>query len=211
MATKQRSYTIIPAETPMPADLTQAHCLMALYELQQWEAFALNYREPLDPNYFFKHVMEFLRGLDNTTRLTAFKHISAQTCIVCGSTVDLGRSSLDHVIPRARGGPDSVQNSLVLCRVCNSSKGTKDLLEWWLWKGYAVADLPRTVLCLYARVVWQFEGEQTFTAQPSLSLHAFLHARASLLPTDGHRIALYGAAFAACAVAQWLRERSPHD
>ena len=35
-------------------------------------------------------------------------------------------------------------------------------------------------------------------------VEAFLHGRAALLPSDEHRIALYGAARAACCFAQWL-------
>jgi hypothetical protein len=53
---------------------------------------------------------------------------SKNTCIYCGSTENL---SVDHLIPRVRGGPDSGDNVVESCKSCNSSKGGKCLYEWW--------------------------------------------------------------------------------
>ena len=52
---------------------------------------------------------------------------SAGICAYCGDAEDL---SLDHVIPRLRGGDDEPSNLVTACRSCNSSKGARDLLEW---------------------------------------------------------------------------------
>lgn len=41
-------------------------------------------------------------------------------CRRCGATEDL---TLDHIHPWSIGGPDTADNSQVLCRPCNSSKG----------------------------------------------------------------------------------------
>jgi len=43
-------------------------------------------------------------------------------CKPCGATKKL---TLDHIIPVARGGEDTLGNMQVLCRSCNSKKGTK--------------------------------------------------------------------------------------
>jgi len=51
-----------------------------------------------------------------------------QECIYCGSTE---RLSIDHIIPTNLGGEDGSDNSIWACRSCNSSKGAKDLFEWW--------------------------------------------------------------------------------
>lgn len=40
-------------------------------------------------------------------------------CVACGTSEDL---TLDHIVPRSRGGGDSPANLQVLCRPCNSSK-----------------------------------------------------------------------------------------
>ena len=42
------------------------------------------------------------------------------TCQYCGST---RRLTIDHVIPRCRGGDDSWENLVVACSTCNTKKG----------------------------------------------------------------------------------------
>ncbi len=42
------------------------------------------------------------------------------TCQYCGST---RRLTIDHVIPRCRGGGDSWENLVVACSTCNTRKG----------------------------------------------------------------------------------------
>jgi 5-methylcytosine-specific restriction endonuclease McrA len=46
-------------------------------------------------------------------------------CQYCGSTRDL---TIDHIIPRSRGGEDTWENLVVACMPCNTRKGDK-LLE----------------------------------------------------------------------------------
>lgn len=46
-------------------------------------------------------------------------------CQYCGSTKEL---TIDHIIPRSRGGEDSWENLVVACMSCNTRKGDK-LLE----------------------------------------------------------------------------------
>ena len=55
------------------------------------------------------------------------KIFSTASCVYCGS-VDL--LSLDHLIPRLRGGEDAADNLVTACRTCNSSKGARDVLDW---------------------------------------------------------------------------------
>lgn len=38
--------------------------------------------------------------------------------------------TLDHIVPRAKGGTDHVENLWLLCGACNSSKGTKSQAEF---------------------------------------------------------------------------------
>ena len=49
-------------------------------------------------------------------------------CIYCGGKADL---TLDHVLPRSRGGPDIADNAVWICKSCNSSKGDRRLYEWF--------------------------------------------------------------------------------
>lgn len=43
-------------------------------------------------------------------------------CVICGATDDL---TLDHVIPRSKGGTSESGNLQTLCRSCNTSKGNR--------------------------------------------------------------------------------------
>lgn len=48
-------------------------------------------------------------------------------CAYCG---DPDGTTIDHVIPRSKGGTDDLENLRPACRTCNTSKGTKDVDEW---------------------------------------------------------------------------------
>lgn len=48
------------------------------------------------------------------------------TCQYCGIKSDL---TLDHVIPRSRGGKDSWENLVTACNKCNVKKGNKTPVE----------------------------------------------------------------------------------
>lgn len=50
--------------------------------------------------------------------LRRFKFI----CVGCGETRNL---TVDHIIPAIKGGSDSAENLQILCRSCNSKKGTR--------------------------------------------------------------------------------------
>jgi hypothetical protein len=56
------------------------------------------------------------------------KLVRPQTCAYCGS---MEAASIDHLIPRVAGGRDDGHNLILACRSCNSSKGGRDLLEWY--------------------------------------------------------------------------------
>jgi hypothetical protein len=60
------------------------------------------------------------------------KAITSDACCYCNSQSDL---TLDHLIPRLKGGKHSADNYVVACRSCNSSKKALDLLEWMAKKG----------------------------------------------------------------------------
>jgi hypothetical protein len=53
-------------------------------------------------------------------------------CAICGVLSDL---TIDHILPRSLGGPDTPANRRVLCRRCNSVKGGRivsdDALRWY--------------------------------------------------------------------------------
>lgn len=60
------------------------------------------------------------------------KMVMPRGCAYCG---DAQADTIDHLIPRKRGGPDVGDNLVLACRTCNSSKGGSDLLLWYVARG----------------------------------------------------------------------------
>ena len=67
--------------------------------------------------------------------------------------------TVDHLIPQAKGGAHSGDNSVWACRSCNSSKGKKDLLDWLDQKGQFP---PLFLLRRYLKIAINFCKENGF-------------------------------------------------
>ena len=48
-------------------------------------------------------------------------------CIYCGIHASKARMEIEHVIPRSRGGTDSLNNLVLSCNACNQAKGSQDV------------------------------------------------------------------------------------
>ncbi|MCE9584699.1 MAG: HNH endonuclease [Planctomycetes bacterium] len=84
-----------------------------------------------------KHFMiraRLLKGLQNGTMKIGtlladerIKLVQDKSCAYCGAD---GKLSLDHLLPKNSGGPESADNVVWACRTCNSSKKDTDVLRW---------------------------------------------------------------------------------
>ena len=52
---------------------------------------------------------------------------TGNNCIYCGKTSE----SIDHVLPRSRGGLSITENCVPACLSCNGSKTDNDAFEWY--------------------------------------------------------------------------------
>lgn len=52
------------------------------------------------------------------------------TCQYCNGSSDSGIMEWEHVVPKSKGGTDSLSNATLSCRTCNLLKGDKFLAEW---------------------------------------------------------------------------------
>lgn len=52
-------------------------------------------------------------------------------CWYCGKEMEPSKLTKDHVFPRAKGGDNDMDNIIMVCKMCNSSKGDMDLFEWY--------------------------------------------------------------------------------
>ncbi len=81
-------------------------------------------------------------------------------CYNCGASRPSNTEG-DHLIPTALGGPDSIENFSPLCAKCNSSKGKKDLIDWWVnHQNKSGATLPLDVVVVYVRFMFQILEKQ---------------------------------------------------
>lgn len=50
-------------------------------------------------------------------------------CNLCGVHFEFRNLTIDHIVPKSKGGQDLETNLQLLCQACNSSKGAKDMAE----------------------------------------------------------------------------------
>src|SRR5450432_3950531 len=68
------------------------------------------------------------RRIPHQTRALSRKNIMMRdryTCQYCHRTMPSGELTLDHVIPRSRGGASSWENLVACCHGCNRRKGNQ--------------------------------------------------------------------------------------
>ena len=72
------------------------------------------------------------RRIPHQTRALSRKNIllrDRNTCQYCGETLPPSELTLDHVIPRSRGGNSTWENLVACCHACNRYKGNRLLNE----------------------------------------------------------------------------------
>jgi 5-methylcytosine-specific restriction endonuclease McrA len=82
------------------------------------------------------------RRIPQQTRALSRKNILMRdryTCQYCGASGSATNLTLDHVIPRSRGGGSSWENLATCCHPCNNRKGNRTPDE----AGMKLAKLPR--------------------------------------------------------------------
>jgi hypothetical protein len=47
-------------------------------------------------------------------------------CFYCGTALTWGTKTVDHVIPKSKGGPHRAWNIVISCLACNQEKGDSD-------------------------------------------------------------------------------------
>lgn len=98
-----------------------------------------------------------MRSLYDDERI---KMTAPQACYYCGAKSHL---TVDHLIPRIRGGPDEADNLIWACRACNSSKQGRDLLAWSASRGAFPSVL---LLRRYLKIVARFCEQHNLADTP---------------------------------------------
>lgn len=86
------------------------------------------------------------------------KIVSGNVCWYCGEVFDKKEElTIDHVFPRSKGGDNSMDNIIMVCKHCNSSKGSMDLFEWYVTKRQVFP--PIDILQHYLKQIYLFSVE----------------------------------------------------
>ena len=142
------------------------HALAMLNALQSHRRIPKKY----GPGFFYR--CDWVGLLSAKNRKVSLRLARVTSCIRCGGPLPVD-SAGDHIIPTSRGGEHGAGNFLPLCRSCNSSKGSKDLLDWWL-ADRSILDLNLDALCSYVRLRYQVGGmEEPATPSMLLALEQF--------------------------------------
>jgi len=71
-------------------------------------------------------------GLPRAERLRRILERDGARCVWCGRALPEGHSdlSLEHVVPRLKGGPAWLENEVAACRSCNRARGHVAPVTW---------------------------------------------------------------------------------
>lgn len=125
---------------------------------------------------------QVIAGITELSPVTGWKDVAdrdGMNCAACNVltvpyAADLrDQPSWDHVVPRTKGGDDSLANAQLLCRSCNSSKSDLEDLSGWV--------PPRL------RPDWRPYTRVLPTAQPSRTLERSDPAPSGEVPTEHER------------------------
>ena len=172
--------------------LTHSGALVVLYATQQFLRIP-----PKDggafygPGYFSDLREEILEAMGRPSRMSTLRLARSSLCIAPRRKT-VPASVGDHLIPLSDGGLDSAENHVPMCRSCNSSKGRKDLLEWWESKDRDPLALGLDTLTVSARP--KFRWLWTY-GEPLASVAGYLEAQVrrllAELPPERHRRAAW--------------------
>lgn len=64
---------------------------------------------------------------------TAILQKTKWCCAYCGIKLNQDIYTIDHILPRSKGGKNSIENLIAACRNCNARKGDKSIEQFRLW------------------------------------------------------------------------------
>ena len=78
-------------------------------------------------------------------------------CAYCGTT---GSLQWEHIIPKSRGGPDTIDNMVLSCPKCNREKAARNPIEWYDSKTIHRKHISRIVMGKLLKVVLEEHRRQ---------------------------------------------------
>jgi HNH endonuclease len=135
--------------------------IKTIQDLIYWEYAKLIAESATGDRKNFAFVMHKYKGLKEGTinpstilRENKLLYESEDCCAYCGAT---GNLEWEHIIPRSRKGPDTIDNMVRACRECNAAKGAQDPIEWYGAEGWGL--IPRLVLGKYLKIAYTYHEQ----------------------------------------------------
>ena len=100
----------------------------------------------------YRHIPQQTRALSRKNILLRDHH----TCQFCARSFPASELTLDHVVPRSRGGRSSWENLVACCYTCNNQKGDRTPEE----AGLKLARRPRPFTLHTSRQLMRLMGHQ---------------------------------------------------
>jgi len=63
-------------------------------------------------------------------------------CVFCGNTFLIDNLTIDHIIPRSKGGSNNIANLVLACRPCNEDRAVAGFMEYRMWRAGALIKKP---------------------------------------------------------------------
>lgn len=129
-----------------------------------------------------KYTMGFLDRLQNNTRKwitteparSIIRLRKLNRCSYCDAELFDKNGDGDHIVGKALDGALwQVPCCHTVMGNCNSSKGGKDLLEWWMRKNRHIDDLKTDVLSIYLRAKWRVLRQQGLLYSEAAPAHHY--------------------------------------
>jgi len=100
--------------------------------------------------YFWKQMIDAKKWISiSNPKKSHLRLHKKNECSYCNEKITAEGGDGDHVVGRDM---DDIHWLVPCCKQCNSSKGKKDLIEWWVdFKGKNILDLDKDVLSVYVR------------------------------------------------------------
>ena len=100
--------------------------LVVILALLSIGMIAFAYKKPKEQEQMCKPFSQIIKDEEKKEIKEEEEEIDTEVCIYCGSNEDINKG---HLIAPSKGGKKTVS----ACKICNSSKGDKALMEWLRW------------------------------------------------------------------------------
>jgi len=144
-------------------------------------------------------------GIVEPRRADLVKHtllsMYGNTCLYCGHPISWENSELDHIVPRADGGVNRLENLAVVCLPCNREKGRQPFGQWAKQQGINLDAVLKRVGAL------RYESGSRWASESELRAYKkAVQARLRRVTADPEEVRSIGTtSYAAVALTERLR------